>query len=227
MNFLFFPSGTKWAWFFLLDGLQTGAWYIFHPRTTAVCLSLFIPEPLQLVRVHSIQLVSHPADCGQGCSWNCECLGVSPGPGESAIPLNVSMCSLCRTRCRAGRELLCSGLSSFLFALPLGICCPFDRNCEENFYHLETPPRQALVLFFLTFLGALKSRGSVHVTWWYPVGQWTLDFSCSFFRKFLLRGYWNSSPVWPPEISCQQLICTISVFFLFPFFWPLCAVCGS
>ena len=115
MNFLFFPSGTKWAWFFLLDGLQTGAWYIFHPRTTAVCLSLFIPEPLQLVRVHSIQLVSHPADCGQGCSWNCECLGVSPGPGEYAIPLNVSMCSLCRTRCRAGRELLCSGLSSFLF----------------------------------------------------------------------------------------------------------------
>ena len=25
MNFLFFLSGTKWAWFFILDKLQTGA----------------------------------------------------------------------------------------------------------------------------------------------------------------------------------------------------------
>lgn len=165
MNFLFFLSGTKWAWFFILDRLQTGARYVFHPRTTGVYLSLFIPEPHPLVRVRSIQRVSHPADSGQGCSWNCERLGVSPGPGKFAIPLNVSMCSLCRTRGRAGRELLCSGLSSFLFALPLGIYCPFDRNCEEDFHHLETPPRQGLVLFFLTFLGALKSIGSVHITW--------------------------------------------------------------
>ena len=193
--------------------------YIFHPRTTGVCLSLFIPEPHQLWACTVFSWYPTQQTVAKGVPWNCECLGLSPGPGKFAIPLNVSMCSLCRTRCRAERELLCSGLSSFLFALPLGIYCPFDRNCEEDCHHLESPPRQGLVLFFLSFFGALKSRGSVHVTWWYPVDHWILDFSCSFFRKFLLRGHWNSSPVWPPEISCQQLICTISVFFFFFFFF--------
>lgn len=115
MNFLFFLSGMKWAWFFSLDRLQTGARYVFHPRTTGVYLSLFIPEPHPLVRVRSIQRVYHPADSGQGCSWNCERLGVSPGPGKFAIPLNVSMCSLCRTR--VGLEGSASALDSVAFSL--------------------------------------------------------------------------------------------------------------
>ena len=144
--------------------------------------------------------------------------GREPRPWQVCHPSKCLHVLLVQNSSRAGRERLCSGLSSFLFALPLGIYCPFDRNCEEDFHHLETPPRQGLVLFFLTFLGASKSTGSVHITWWYPVGHWTLDFPCSFFRKFLLKSYWNSSPAWPSEISCQQLICTISVFFLFPFF---------
>lgn len=86
INFLFFLSGTKWAWFFILDRLQTGARYIFHPRTTGVCLSLFIPEPHQLVSVHSVQLVSHPADCGQGCSLELWVSGLEPRPWQVCHP---------------------------------------------------------------------------------------------------------------------------------------------
>ena len=160
----------------------------------------------------------------KGVPWNCECLGLSPGPGKFAIPLNVSMCSLCRTRCRAGRELLCSGLSSFLFALPLGIYCPFDRNCEEDCHHLETPPRQGLILFFLTFLGALKSRGSVHVTWWYPVDHWTWTFPVVSSGSFSLE---------VTEIArlCDPLKSAVSNWFALyqyspSFFFFLASLCG-
>lgn len=97
--------------------------------------------------VHSVQLVSRPADLAKGVPWKLERLGMSSDTGTLAV-LQIAPCASCKKPTVKLEGSSSPPLDAIAFSLLFseGFITPFwyDRSCEDGCHHLETLQRQGL-----------------------------------------------------------------------------------
>lgn len=107
--------------------------------------------------VHSVQLVSRPADLAKGVPWKLERLGMSSDTGTLAV-LQIAPCASCKKPTVRPEGIFSPPLDAIVFSLLFseGFITSFwyDRSCEDGCHHVETLQRQGTFIFLYIFLGA-------------------------------------------------------------------------
>lgn len=106
--------------------------------------------------VHSVQLVSRPADLAKGVPWKLERLGMSSDTGTLAV-LQIAPCASYKKLTVRPEGSSSSPLDAIAFPslFSEGFITPFwyGRSCEDGCHHLKTLLRRQGLYFSLHLSG--------------------------------------------------------------------------